>query len=342
MAVVDYGQPLVEIDVPEPRLRPGTAVIEVLTCGVCFSDVKTSRGQMPFSSTLKLPHIPGHEICGRVLETDPPGLFEPGQLVLAYHYWPCGRCRRCTAGDEVLCYDLQGWLGFTHPGGFQERLVVPVERLLRLPPGIDPVSAAPMTCALGTAYRATVTRGGVRAGTTVAVVGLGGVGIHALQVAAAAGAMSVGLDVTEASLELARGLGLDAVDARAFRRDESAFASIAEEGFDTVVVTAGSPAAYRQAGELVRRGGRIVAVGYALETAFELETPRLVLDEIQVLGSRFATRGELQQAIELVQAGLVKPVVGAVRQLEDVNEAFADLTDGRVAGRTVLRVAHDA
>src|SRR5581483_8700832 len=160
-------------------------------------DVKTSRGQMPFSATLSLPHVPGHEICGRVVASEPAGLLEPGELVIVYHYLPCGRCRRCRAGDEQLCLELEGWLGFTEPGGFQERLVVPVERLLRVPAGIDPVTAAPMTCALGTAYRAVATRAGAKPGSTVAVIGLGGVGIHALQVAAASGAAAVGLEVSE-------------------------------------------------------------------------------------------------------------------------------------------------
>jgi D-arabinose 1-dehydrogenase-like Zn-dependent alcohol dehydrogenase len=339
MAVIDYAKPLVEIDVPEPELRPGTALLEVLTCGVCFSDVKTSRGQMPYSATLALPHIPGHEICARVLDVDPAGVFEPGELVVAHHYWPCGRCRRCRAGDENLCLDLQGWLGFTHHGGFQERLVVPVDRLLRLPHGIDPVTAAPMTCALGTAYRATVTKGGASAGATVAVIGLGGVGIHAVQVAAATGASAVGLDVSERAIEAVEALGLRAFDARRFDRQDAGLEAVSDEGFDTVIVTAGAEAAYRQAATIVRKGGRIVAVGYALETSFELATPRLVLDEIEVLGSRYITRGELERAIELVRTGQVKPIVDEVRPLDEVNDAYDDLAQGRIVGRTVLRIA---
>jgi len=339
MAVVGYGDPLVEVDVPEPELRPGTALIEVLTCGVCFSDVKTSRGQMPFSATLALPHVPGHEICGRVLATRPQGLLEPGEHVIVYHYWPCGRCRRCRAGDEQLCRDLQGWLGFTDPGGFQERLVVPVERLLRVPAGVDSVTAAPMTCALGTAYRAVVTRAGARPGSTVAVIGLGGVGIHALQVAAASGSAAVGLDLSERARAVAGGLGLRAFDAAGFDPAETQLAPVADEGFDAVVVTAGAAAAYRQATELVRKGGRIVAVGYALETELELATPRLVLDEVEVVGSRYVTRGELERAVELVRLGLVEPVVDVVRPLAEVNAAYDDLVGGRIVGRTVLRVA---
>ncbi len=78
MAVTRYGAPLERIDVPEPELAPGHALLEVITCGVCFSDVKTSRGLMPFSEDLPLPHVPGHEIFGRVLATEPDGLIAEG------------------------------------------------------------------------------------------------------------------------------------------------------------------------------------------------------------------------------------------------------------------------
>jgi D-arabinose 1-dehydrogenase-like Zn-dependent alcohol dehydrogenase len=294
---------------------------------------------MPFSGTLRLPHVPGHEICGRVIAADPPGALEEGELVIAHHYAPCGRCRRCRDGDECLCTDLHAWLGFTHPGGFQERIVVAADRLVRLPAGIDPVTAAPMTCALGTAFRAVVTRGGVRPGSTVAVIGLGGVGIHALQVAAATGAAAIGLDVSEPAVDAAAMLGLRALDARTFACEESELESVVDEGFDTVVVTAGVEPAYVQATQIVRRGGRIVCVGYGLDAMFELATPRLVLDEIAVVGSRYINRGELERAVELVRRGAVKPLVDAVRPLAEVNEAYEDLAAGRVVGRTVLRVA---
>ena len=339
MAVIEYGKPLEELDLSEPVLRPGTVLLRVEACGVCFSDVKTARGVMPFSATLPLPHVPGHELCARVVETSPPGLFEPGELVVAHHYWPCGRCRRCRAGDESLCLDLQGWLGFTHPGGFQERLVVPADRLLRLPIGIEPVAAAAISCALGTAYRATVTRGRAVAGSTVAVIGLGGVGIHALQVAAASGANAVGLDTSERAVEVARGLGLTAADARSFTRETAELDSVVDEGFDTVIVTAAATAAYEQAANLVRNGGRIVAVGYAIDSVCRLETPRLALGEVHVLGSRYVSRSELERAIELIERGLVRTIVDSVRPLDEVNEAFAALEQGEIVGRTVLRVA---
>jgi alcohol dehydrogenase len=210
MAVTKYGEPLAKIEVEEPPLRPGFALLEVLTCGVCFSDVKTARGKMPYSDSLQLPHIPGHEICGKVIATDPAGALPTGTTVVAYHIWPCRRCERCRAGYDNLCTNPVSWTGFTHPGGFRDRLVVPLDRLTVVPDKIDPVHAAPLTCALGTAYRAVVTRGEISAGTRAVVIGLGGVGIHALQIARTTSARVVGLDVSQPPIDAALELGLDA------------------------------------------------------------------------------------------------------------------------------------
>lgn len=337
MAVTAYGEPLVQLDLPEPDVPTGHALLEILTCGVCFSDLKTSRGQMPYSDRLPLPHVPGHEIFGRVLRTEPAGLLEEGTLGTVFHYWPCGRCASCRRGDETLCSRLVGWPGFTHHGGFRERIAIPVDRLIEVPSSIDPIHAAPMSCALGTAYRSVVVRGEVRAGCTVAIVGLGGVGIHAAQIARAAGAAVVGFDVHEPTLEAARELGLDARVSDAGIAAE-AVAEAGGEGMDVVVETVGHAETLALADLLVRQGGRIVGVGYDPTTSLGVPTPRLVLGELELVGSRYAHRDDLERAIALVAAGAVRPVVGLVRRLEDVNEVFEALGSGSVVGRAVLEV----
>jgi D-arabinose 1-dehydrogenase-like Zn-dependent alcohol dehydrogenase len=338
MAITEYGAPLERIEVPEPQLRSGHALIEVLTCGVCFSDVKTARGQMPFSNELKLPHLPGHEICGQVLDTDPSGALEPGTNVVVYHVWPCRVCSRCRAGEDNICVNPQAWAGFTHPGGFQDRLLVPLDRVVAVPDSIDPVHAAPMTCALGTAYRATVTRGRVTAGSRVVVIGLGGVGIHVLQIARAAGALAVGLDTSQRSVNVARDLGLDAHQADDSDTHEQLVDEYGREGVDVVIDTVGYEDTIQQANDLVRPGGRIVAVGYSPTINFSLPSPRFVLEEIQLLGSRYVRLDELERAIMLVADGHVEIVVDSVKSLEAANEAFDSLKAGDVVGRVVLDV----
>jgi D-arabinose 1-dehydrogenase-like Zn-dependent alcohol dehydrogenase len=338
MAITEYGAPLERIEVPEPQLRSGHALIEVLTCGVCFSDVKTAHGQMPFSKELKLPHLPGHEICGQILDTDPPGALEPGTNVVVYHVWPCQGCSRCRAGEDNLCVNPQAWVGFTHSGGFQDRLLVPLDRVVAVPDSIHPIRAAPMTCALGTAYRATITRGEVAAGSRVIVIGLGGVGIHVLQIARAAGALAVGLDTSQRTVEVARGLGLDARQADDPDTHGQLVAESGGEGVDVVIDTVGYEYTVQQANRLVRPGGRIVAVGYSPTINFSLPSPRFVLEEIQLLGSRYVRLDELERAITLVADGRVEILVDSVKPLEAANEAFDSLEAGDVVGRVVLDV----
>ena len=335
MAVVDYGAPLIATDIDEPVVQGGEALIDIVTCGVCFSDVKTARGHMPYSDGLALPHVPGHEIFGIVRRTEPAGLVPEATRAVVYHYNPCGRCAACRRGDETLCSQMIAWTGFTHSGGFTERIAVPVDRLVAIPDVIDPVHAAPMSCALGTAYRSVVTRGGVRAGTMAAIIGLGGVGIHAAQVARAAGADTVAFDIGDPKLAAARDLGLDA------RRIDDATAvddARGIDGVDVVVDTVGADSTLLLAQRLVRKGGTVVGVGYSPSTALSVPTPSFALDEVTYLGSRYAHRDDLVNAVTLVCRGLVEPVVGLVRPLEDVNDVFAALEAGDVVGRAVLEI----
>jgi alcohol dehydrogenase, propanol-preferring len=338
MAVTAYGEPLERIEVEEPKPAPGHAVLEIITCSICYSDVKTSRGKMPYSKDLRLPHIPGHEICARVVATDPPGAIEPGTTVVVYHVWPCRTCSRCRAGEDNLCRSPVAWAGFTQPGGFQDRLLVPLDRLLPVPSTIDPVHAAPMTCALGTAYRATITRGGVGPGTRTIVIGIGGVGIHAAQIARAAGAQVVGLDVSDDALSAARDLGIEAR-----RADDPAVVDRilkeSEEGVDVVIDTVGHEDSISKSYGMARPGGRIVAVGYSLNENFVIHSPRFVLEEVELVGSRYVRMNELERAVRLVAEGKVSTIIDGVLPLERVNEAFESLEAGEVVGRVVLDVA---
>ncbi len=338
MAVVDYTQPLRPIDVPEIIPPAGHVRVRVLACGVCFSDVKTARGHMPFSSGLRLPHIPGHEICGEVLEAPEGSGFRKGDRVLVYNYWGCGRCPMCRMGQENLCLNLQGWVGFTSPGGFQEQLAVPPERLLPLPSEIPPEQAAPIGCAVATAYRAVVTRAAIRPGELVGVIGAGGIGLHAIQIARAVGARVIAVDIDPRKLEAARALG--AVEAVFPEEAESAARRWSHGiGLDAVLETVGHADTVELAVRSVRRGGRVIGVGYRMGDAASIPTPRWVLEEITLMGSRYALRHEVEHAIRLVAQGLVRPVVDAVLPLESANEALERLERGQVIGRVVLRVS---
>jgi 2-desacetyl-2-hydroxyethyl bacteriochlorophyllide A dehydrogenase len=334
MALTEYGKPLELREVERPSPPPGYALVEILACGLCFSDVKTIRGNMPYSDTLALPHIPGHEISGRVVEVNGPSGWAEGDRVVVYHLWGCRRCGACRRGDEHLCTDVVAWVGFTHTGGFQDYIVVPIEYLLSVPDNIPATVAPALTCAMGTAYRAVLSRGHVVPGEQVVVLGLGGVGIHAALIAQAAGAQVIGVDVGEEKLAGARKAGLRTVVDSAEAGE--AVRAIAPDGADAVIESTGIPSLLETARGLLRSGGRVSAIGYKVGATMGVSSHALVLQEQSIIGSRFASRSDMERVIRMVADGLVTPVIDEVLPLERVNEAIERLEAGKVSGRLVM------
>jgi len=340
MALVAFGEPLVPMTLDVPKPGPGEVLVKVLACGLCRTDLKIIAGHMTFSRTQRLPHIPGHEVSGEVVATGS-GVSTPiGQRVVVFNYWGCGRCPHCVAGEENLCVALRGWVGFTTPGGFQEYLVVPSDYVLPVPPTVSPIASAAMSCALGTGYHAVVTRGRVTTGDVVAILGVGGVGLHALQCARAAGARTVAIDVSEAKLEAARGIGADvALLASAAIRHLRELPG--GRGADLVIDCVGTENSTSEAIALARRGGRIVQVGYTTDEHHypTLATDAVTLRELTIIGSRYITRPELTRAIDLVARGMVRPVISEVMDLSEANAALERIRADAAFGRIVLKVA---
>ena len=339
MCVTEYGQPLQLMELPTPSPPPGYALLQVLTCGLCFSDVKTVRGHMPYSPGLRLPHVAGHEVCGRVVEVNgPSSRISVGDRVVTYHVWGCRECASCRRGEEQICLNPRAWMGFTHPGGFQEFLAVPVEYLLPVPERLPDHLAPALTCALGTAYRAVVSRGATAPGERVLVLGLGGVGLHAALIAQALGARTMGVEATEQKALAAQKSGVHEVTFGSNVRDLVTEQTNGEMA-DVVIETTGVPALLEQARLMCRPGGRIVSVGYHVGEMMATSSDQLVLLEQSVLGSRYASREDMERGIRMVADGLFTPVVDEVLDLEDVNSAIGKLEAGTVNGRLALTVA---
>lgn len=164
-------------------------------------------------------------------------------------------------------------------------------------------------------------------------------GIHAAKVARAAGAQVVGFDRHQATLDAATELGLDARPADDTSAETDLVVKASGGGVDVVIDTVGRDDTIEQADRLVRPGGRIVGVGYSPTSAYRVASTRLVLGEIQVVGSRYAHRDDLEHAVAMVAARAPRPIVGMVRPLEAVNEIFDALAADDVVGRAVLDVA---
>jgi len=336
LVLEEFGGPLVMKDVPTPTIGPYEALVRVRNVGICGTDLKIRAGRMGLGV---LPLIMGHEVAGEVAQVGSQVQgFTPGDRVTVNFYVTCGHCQFCREGRDTLCQEVRQH-GFTIDGGFADYLKTPSVNLCRVPDHVPLERACILGDAVATSYHAVTKRAQVRPGMTVALVGVGGVGLHALQMARLAGGWTIAVDISEARLELARKLGADAtVDARQAPFDEVVRRITDGAGVDVVMEFVANqdtlPSSYRS----LKRAGRLVFVGYTPQLPLSVLPHELVRNEWEILGSRANTKQELQQTMDLVAQGRIQPVVDQVFSMEDVELAFNALRQGRSLGRNVLAI----
>jgi D-arabinose 1-dehydrogenase-like Zn-dependent alcohol dehydrogenase len=250
---------LVERDVPEAGARQ--VRIKVAACGMCHSDVVV-RVAMPLPG-MAMPRIPGHEIAGRIDQVGP-GVtaWKVGDLVgVGWHGGNCFECDACRRGDFINCAKVR-ITGASHDGGYAEYVVVPSESVARLPADSDPIAAAPLLCAGITTFNA-LRNSGTRAGGTVAVQGVGGLGHLGLQYAARLGFRTVALSSGGDKEELARQLGAhEYIDTNKVSAGEGLRKL---GGADLVLATAPHSSAIADAFDGLKPRGKVVMVAVPME-----------------------------------------------------------------------------
>ncbi len=337
MVVRAFGGPLVAE--ARPPLAPGAGeiLVQVGACGVCATDLKVVHGRLP---GVPLPVVPGHEIAGRVAAVGP-GVTEVrvGDRVALYHRITCGACPHCRAGRENLCGSRQDRLGIERDGGFATHVVAPGRNACRLPDGVSWEAGAIIPGAMAGPYRALKHLAGVQPGEWVAVIGAGGLGLHAVQFVRALGGRAIAIDVEDVRLALAASLGAEVTVHSAKTQAEAAVRAAAPGGPAVVAQAVGGKAvgpATEEAMRLVARGGRIVLLGYDKGQAFTVDSAWCVNNEVAILGALSYPWRDLADVADLVAAGTVRPIVAATRPLAEANEALADVERGAAPGRLVL------
>jgi len=195
---------LVERDVPNPE--PGEVRIAVEACGICHSDAFAKEGTYP---GLSYPHVPGHEIAGRVdaVGDDVTAWAEGDRVGAGWHGGHCFTCEPCRRGNFLQCENGE-ITGITFDGGYAEYVTVPNEAVAAVPDDLDAADAAPLLCAGVTTFNA-LRNSDARPGDLVAVLGVGGLGHLGLQYAHAAGYETVAISRSPDKEDLARSLGAD-------------------------------------------------------------------------------------------------------------------------------------
>lgn len=330
--VTAFDRPMEITERPVPEAGPGEILVRIEASGLCHTDIHAARGEWPVKPAP--PFVPGHEGVGLVEQVGP-GVTEHAvgdRVALPWLGWACGTCSYCVTGWETLC-ESQRNTGYSIDGAHAEYAVAAARYAVRVPDGVDPFEAAPLTCAGVTTYKA-VKVAGVRPGERVAIFGIGGLGHLAQQYAQIFGAETVAVDVTAEKLELATSLGAaHTVDAATTDPVERITAL---GGVDVAIVLAASPRVIEQAHRSLRRGGRLVLVSLPADNAITLPVFETVLKGITVLGSIVGTRADLAEVFALHAAGRTR-VVYQTRKLDDINDAVDDVLAGRVAARLVLQ-----
>jgi len=316
---------------------PGSdeVLIQVEACGVGLTVLNMIRGDLA-DERATLPRVPGHELVGRVVAV---GTAVPRELVgrriTTYVYLYCGSCAECVAGLEDRCLRLGGYVGVHRDGGYAPYTVLPARNVIRLPDALDPVAATVIPDAVSTSVHVCRSRARVGPDDRVAVIGAGGgVGIHMIQVAAMYGARVAGLDVEADKLEAIEALGALPVMSADFA---GLNARLWDSGPPTVVVDfLGSPDSLGWAMTSVGAGGRVVVLTTFRDLVAVLDPRLLVMNEASILGSRYATRHEVELAADFVAQGRVQPIIGATSGPAGVGEIHERLRTRRLVGRGAL------
>ncbi|MBX6377939.1 MAG: zinc-binding dehydrogenase [Clostridia bacterium] len=323
------GTPFVVEDLPEPRPGPGEVVVRVAACGLCASDLHVVEG-LALPPGASFPITPGHEIAGEVVEVgEGVRAFAPGDRVAVHPNIPCGRCASCRRGQPNICTDPQV-LGYHRPGGFCEYTAVPADGLIRVPDGLPLEQAAIVPDAVTTPYHALISRGRLRPGESVAVFGLGGLGVHALLVARLAGARRVIAVVRRAeAVERARQFGATDVVLTGEGNPARAIKELTGGGVDLAADFTGAASSIGAAAASVRMGGRLVVAGMSGEKMILPSSVHFARWEVEVLGAYTSSLWEAQTVMDLVGAGRLDLSRSITHRfaLDDVQAAFDCLRD---------------
>ena len=336
----EFGAAPAVRDVPAPACPPDGVVVRVEATGLCRSDWHGWRGHDP---DIALPHVPGHEFGGTIVEVGPKvrGWATDDRVIVPF-VGACGVCGPCLAGQAQVC-DNQRQVGFHSWGSFAELVAVrrAQANLVKLPDELDMVTAASLGCRFATAYRAVTVQGRAAAGEWVAVHGCGGVGLSAVMIAVAAGARVVAVDVSQAALEAARSLGAEVTLLGSGADTPSSVIEATSGGAHLSIDALGSSVTAINSIAGLRKRGRHVQVGLMVAedatTAVALNI--IMARELELIGSHGLAARDYPAMLERIATGELDPrrLVGRTIGLDDAPAALMAMDRApTAAGMTVI------
>jgi alcohol dehydrogenase len=334
----EFKGPLSVVDIPIPHPTDHGVVIKVEATGLCRSDWHAWMGH---DSDIVLPHVPGHEFAGVISSVGSSvSKFAVGDRVTVPFVCGCGKCTYCLRGDAQVC-PTQTQPGFTGFGSFAEYVAIDNAdfNLINIPSEVSFATAAALGCRFATAYRGLIKRAKLKAGEKVVIYGCGGVGLSAVMIAKAQGAIVYAVDISDSALEVAASLGAQTINSRT--TDPVAFLQNLG-GADVAVDALGSETTAGASVLSLARGGRHLQLGLLL-TPNGLSTipmARVIAWELDLLGSHGMAARDYPEMLALVASGALDPSLLVKREV-DIEEgaiALADLDSQGAAGITIIKV----
>lgn len=323
------GQPFTLEELPVPRPGPGELLVRIAACGLCASDLHLVEGLEP-PPGVTFPLTPGHEIAGVVVEVGQGVDGIPlGDRVAVHPNIPCGRCANCQQGLSNICVDPQV-MGYHRLGGYCEYTTLPVAGAIHIPEELPWAEAAIIPDAVTTPYHALVTRGGLQPGETVAIFGVGGLGVHAILVARLVGASRIIAVVRRREVaDRAREFGATDVVVSEETNPARAVKELTGGGADLAADFTGIASVIATAVASVRMGGRAVVIGMTNEKMALMSSVHFARWEISLLGAYTSSPWEARRVMALAAAGRLDLSRSVTHRfpLDQVNEAFDCLRD---------------
>jgi len=333
-----------ELDIPKPK--GSQVLVKVQSSGVCHSDIHLWEGGYEgphglFLKTtdrgVKYPLTPGHEIAGTIDSLgDQAEAFSKNDKVLVYPWIGEGLCPACRVGDENLC-DKPRSLGVYADGGYAEYVLVPSYKYLVKIEGMDIDAAATLSCSALTAYGA-VKNANLKPDDNVVIVGAGGLGLMAMQLAkAVTGARIIAMDIGDDKLKAAKEDG--GADNVVNSKNEDPVKTIMELteklGADAVIDFVNASKTVEADMQILRRRASLVLVGL-FGGELKLNLVSMPTRAYRLIGSYTGSLNDMVELVSLTKRGVIKPVVSEKFKLNQATEALSKLKDGKIAGRGVI------